>query len=136
MLQMKKLEKDIHDFIEDILIDKAADFVDAVKERTPVDTETLKKAWAYGVELVTAGPRQNVPPVYSYTHISKDGDTYSINIINGMFYASFVEFGTPQVHTPGRLMNTKTVEEFRGRLPRVISMRIASFLRMGGTFGG
>ena len=98
---------------------------------------TLRRGWTAqkGIGaggLNTKGARQFVDTL----KINHFGDTYVIEIINSVYYASFVEFGhrTPdhKKWVRGRFMMTISEQELERIAPGVLEKKIKKFL--GGVF--
>ena len=76
--QMKLLEKDVNDICEACAKEIAARLLAKVIKRTPVQTGTLRRGWNGNV--------QNMK-------VKKTGDLYTIEVINPVEYAEYVEYG-------------------------------------------
>lgn len=101
--KLKKLESiDLDKFCCDVSKELAARLLALVIPRTPVgvypeDTGkkggTLRRGWTAGNKTAAATYAQSLP-------VNKAGNTYTVEVINPVEYASYVEFGHRQ--TPGR----------------------------------
>ena len=72
-----------NEFTKDIANEIAARLLRRIKQKTPVKEGTLRNGWAIG-------------------QITQKGKSYTIEIINPIEYASYVEYGHRQ--TPGRFV--------------------------------
>lgn len=87
-----------------------------VKPRTPVITGNLKGAWDIG-------------------KIIADGNEFSVEIINSMEYASYVEYGAANRDgswRKGRFMLTISIDEIRQQLPARFEKEFNQFLKNKG----
>lgn len=152
--QLKKLqenlnkinEQKINEFCEACAKELAARLLAKVIKRTPVGQYpassgkkggTLRRGWTSqkgsGSEgLNTRGASQFVDTL----RVNHFGDTYVIEIVNPVEYASYVEYGhrTPN-HAgwvPGQFMMTISEQEIQTIAPRLLEKKIAKFL--GGVF--
>lgn len=83
------------------------------RERTPVITGNLKGAWDIGEVVV-------------------NGNELSVEILNGMEYASYVEYGAPNRNgtwREGRFMLTISVDEVMQQLPQRFQKEFMQFLK-------
>ena len=103
---------------------------------------TLKRGWTGGKTSDGAAYAKSLP-------ISKNGDTFVIDIINPVEYASYVEYGhraTPGRFVPelgmklksgwvqGRFMLTISVDELQKDAPKILEKKLAKWL--GDTLNG
>lgn len=95
------------DFLKDFLIEMANRILARVKrkDRTPVDTGALKNSWKLG-------------------NLILDGKNISVEILNGMEYASYIEYGHRIVRNgaevgwyEGRFMLKISIDEIRQQMP-------------------
>ena len=99
-------EKELKDFCEAMARELAARLLAMVIDRTPVISGDLRRAWTAGRENVNE--KGNVVGVggkngfASTLEVRQEGDSYAIEIINSMNYASYVEYGHRQ--EPGRFV--------------------------------
>lgn len=102
--RLQKLENDprVRQFCEACSKELAARLLALVIPRTPVGRYpsetgkkggTLRRGW-------TAGKNAGASAYANEMHVEKKGNTYTIEVINPVEYASYVEFGHRQ--TPGR----------------------------------
>lgn len=99
------MKKDFHKFLRKFLLEMAERILARVKPRTPVDTGELRRSWELG-------------------EISGEGENISIEILNGMDYASFIELGHRIVSNgvevgwyEGRFMLRISIDEVRKQMP-------------------
>lgn len=95
------------DFLKDFLIEMANRILVRVKrkDRTPVDTGALRNSWKLG-------------------NLISDGKNISVEILNGMEYASYIEYGHRIVRNgaevgwyEGRFMLKISIDEIRKQMP-------------------
>lgn len=133
----KKLEKmaqaDMQKFCEDAAKELAARLLRKVIKRTPVGQYpagsgmtggTLRRGWTSGSNK-GAAYAQSLP-------IKRLGNTYVIDIINPVDYASYVEFGhRTRGHkgwVKGRFMLTKSELEMDAAAPGILEKKLMQFL--------
>ena len=85
-----------------------------VRQRTPVDTGTLRRGWDVG-------------------EIRKDGDTYEIEIINPTEYGPYVEYGHRTANhrgwVRGRFMLKMSEQDLEQMAPALIQQKLYLFLK-------
>jgi hypothetical protein len=97
-----------------------------VKPRTPVDTGDLRNHWQVG-------------------RVFRVGDTLSVQIVNSMYYASYVEYGHAKPYKSGAgpgsvdwvegyFMMTVSEEKIRTTMPRRFESALATYLKGLGAF--
>ena len=145
--KLKQMETDprIPQFCEECSKELAARLLALVIPRTPVGVYpeetgkkggTLRRGW-------TAG-RKTAPSVYANSlPVTKNGSTYTIEVINPVEYASYVEFGhrqEPGRYVPaigkqlkaswvnGKYMLTISEGELEQIAPRILSQKLERFL--------
>jgi hypothetical protein len=111
-------KKQISQFTETVIKELAARLLKKVIKRTPVGSGHLRRAWSVGA-------------------VTREGDAYTIEIINPVEYAPYVEFGhrTPN-HAgwvDGRFMLTISETELTKDAPRILTNKLNKFIR--DTFG-
>ena len=152
--QLKKLqenlnkinEQKINEFCEACAKELAARLLAKVIKRTPVGQYpassgkkggTLRRGWTsqkgLGSEgLNTRGASQFVDTL----RVNHFGDTYVIEIVNPVEYASYVEYGhrtrNHKGWVPGQFMMTISEQEIQTAAPRLLEKKIMKFL--GGAF--
>ena len=99
------MKKDFNKFLKEFLIEMAERVIARVKPRTPVDTGALKRSWELG-------------------DIQESGQNISVEILNGMDYATNVEYGHRIVVNgsevgwyEGRFMLKTSIDEIRKQIP-------------------
>lgn len=121
-------------FCEAAAKELAARLLTKVIKRTPVGDYpknsgmmggTLRRGWT-GESQKGAAAYANALPV------SKHGNTYVIDIINPVEYASYVEFGhRTRGHNgwvPGRFMLTESEAELDAAAPKILEKKLAKWL--------
>lgn len=119
--QMKLLEKDVNDICEACAKEIAARLLAQVIKRTPVQTGTLRRGWSGNV--------QNMK-------VKKTGDLYTIEVINPVEYAEYVEYGhRTKDHkgwVPGKFFLTISEDEIRQSADGILEKKIAKMLKEKG----
>jgi len=133
--QLEQLEKDKDKFCEDCARYLAARLLAKVIKRTPSDTGNLRRGWTAqgsgsGSEgLKTRGASQYVDTL----KVNHYGDTYVVEIINPVEYATYVEYGhrtaSHKGWVPGRFMLTISERELEQQAPKMIEKRISDYLK-------
>ena len=109
--ELQTLEFSMDDILQDLCKELAKRLLALVIPRTPVakdDGGTLRRGWIAKTEEEAWSNRKNPPtPMEQQAYIdgikiSKQGNSYSIKVINPVHYASYVEYGHRQ--TPGRFV--------------------------------
>ncbi len=122
-------ESEINAFVESCTKALATRLLRMVIKRTPVRGGTLRKGW-------TGSRKQSAKNYAESLTVNHFGDTYVVEIINPIEYASYVEYGHRTVNhkgwVPGRFMMTISEQELRQIAPRVLERKIKEFL--GGVF--
>lgn len=126
--QLKKLADNVqalndgvaNEFTKDIANEIAMRLLRRIKQKTPVKEGTLRNGWAIG-------------------QITQKGNSYTIEIINPVEYASYVEYGhrqTPGRFVPaigkklkkswvkGRFMMTISIKEMEELTPSIVTARV------------
>lgn len=112
--RIDKLSKvDFDRFYTEAAKDIASRLLTKVKKRTPVDTGALRRNWGVSIE--------------------HQGDQYVITVINGLMYASYVEYGHRTANhkgwVEGRFMLTISVQELERMAPALLEKRLLKFLK-------
>lgn len=112
--RIDKLSKvDFDRFYTEAAKDIASRLLTKVKKRTPVDTGALWRNWGVSIE--------------------HQGDQYVITVINGLMYASYVEYGHRTANhkgwVEGRFMLTISVQELERIAPALLEKRLLKFLK-------
>lgn len=143
--KMQKLEKaDLDKFCEDVTKELAARLLRKVIKRTPVGEYsdgkvggTLRRGWSAEshreAELSsTFGGGNSASKYVNDLPVTKVGNTYQIEIINPVMYASYVEFGhRTRDHkgwVKGRFMLTISEQELESQAPKIIEKKIMEYL--------
>lgn len=141
-VQLKKLQKDMNKlqesdldaFLEACAKELAARLLAKVIKRTPVGEYpkssgkkggTLRRGW-------TAGKRESAKGYADSLTINHFGNTYVIEIVNPVEYASYVEYGHRTANhkgwVQGRFMLTISEEEIQNIAPKVLENKIKKFM--------
>lgn len=133
----EKAKTEFKDWLADFLIKEGYKVVTLAKERTPVDTGALRASWSVGDQKLkkeTGADGKiigNIDKEATTRSLKVDGNTYYVTISNGMFYASFVEYGTRKM--TGRYMLTRSLDDIRREMPIRFSNEFEAFIRrLGG----
>ena len=109
-----------NEFTKEVANEIAARLLRRIKQKTPVKEGTLRGGWAIG-------------------QITQKGNSYTIEIINPIEYASYVEFGhrqTPGRFVPaigkklkkswvkGRFMMTLSINEIEMQTPSIVTAKV------------
>lgn len=131
-------------FVKKVSRELAGRLIAGAAYRTPVDTGELRAGWTAKNKEEAKSCKLKNPYVYaSRLPVEKNGNVYTITVINPVEYASYVEYGHRQevgrlVPGIGRLkrhwiegqfMLTKAEMELEGELPRIIENKIYKFLK-------
>lgn len=103
-------------FLNTFLLEMAQRVIAKTKPRTPVDTGALRNSWMIGNIIV------------SKTELS-------VEIVNPMEYASYVEYGAANRNgswRKGKFMLTISIDEIRQQLPRRFENEFNKFLKNKG----
>ena len=99
------MKNDFNKFLREFLLEMADRIIARVKPRTPVDTGELRRSWKLG-------------------DIKGEGRNISVEILNGMDYATDVEYGHRIVRNgveigwaEGRFMLKISIDEIRKQMP-------------------
>lgn len=111
--QLEKLEKEQTAFCASCAKELAARLMALVKKRTPVDTGELRRNWTAGT-------------------VERKGDEIVIEVINGLLYASYVEYGHRTANhkgwVEGKFMLTVSVAEVERMAPKLVERKLQKFL--------
>ena len=154
--QLNTLQK--HQFMEQVTKDSAGALLTLVIKKTPVGESrqdgdgnlvhvggALRRAWTCRTEEETlAGVKRSVPEYKKMLDIDKNGHEYSVEVVNPMHYASYVEHGHRQepgryVPAIGKCLKKSWVEgqfflkkaetEFMEAAPTFLQGRLEKFLK-------
>jgi hypothetical protein len=133
--RIAQLDKDRDKFCEDCARYLAARLLAKVIKRTPSDSGNLRRGWtAQGSgsgseELKTRGAAQYVDSL----KVNHFEDTYIVEIINPIEYASYVEYGHRTANhkgwVSGQFMLTISERELEEQAPKIIEKRISDYLK-------
>lgn len=119
--QMQLMEKDVSKICESCAKELAARLLAKVIKRTPSDTGTLRRGW-------TGGVNGNAVSYANSLKVSKNGNSYTIEIINPVEYASYVETGhRTRDHkgwVDGRFMLRISEDEIRSSAPKILENKL------------
>ena len=109
-------ENEIVSLMEGFLEEKAQRVVAGAKERTPTISGELRRAWQVG-------------------DVSVNGKDVEVEILNGMEYATFVEFGATNrdgTWRDGQYILTISINEMQKQIPLRWQKTFAEFLKSKG----
>ncbi|MEA4831574.1 MAG: HK97 gp10 family phage protein [Oscillospiraceae bacterium] len=129
-------------FITSCVKELAARLLAKVIKRTPVGDYpkstgkkggTLRRGWTAKTEAETTSGGSSDAVAYAESlKIQKVGDTYQVEIINPVNYASYVEFGHRTSNhkgwVEGRFMLTISEQELEADAPRVIENKLKKYM--------
>ncbi len=131
---LETMARNSDDFFEATSREIAARLLAKVIKRTPVGTYpsnsgkvggTLRRGW-------TAGTNQAVTSYADSLTVHHFGDTYVIEIINPVEYASYVEFGHRTANgtgwVEGKYMLTLSEQEIRQSAPGILEAKLKKWL--------
>lgn len=131
---LEAMARNSDDFFEDASREIAARLLAKVIKRTPVGTYpsnsgkvggTLRRGW-------TAGINQAATSYADSLTVHHFGDTYVIEIINPVEYASYVEFGHRTANgtgwVEGKYMLTLSEQEIRQSAPGILEAKLKKWL--------
>lgn len=131
--ELNKLQ-DPDQFVESCAKELAARLLRMVVKGTPVGQYTkssgkkggtLRRGW-------TGSKRSSTQSYADSLTIIHSGDTYVIEIVNLVEYASYVEYGHRTINNgwvPGRLMMTTSEQELERIAPKVLERKIKKYLK-------
>lgn len=132
--KIDKLNKERQAFCEAAAKELAARLLRKVIKRTPVGQYpsgsgmtggTLRRGWTGQAEKSGASYANSLP-------VQKQGETYVIDIINPVEYASYVEFGhrtrNHKGWVEGRFMLTQSELELSAAAPKILEKKLAKWL--------
>ena len=143
----KKLEKiqasDLDAFVQSCAKELAARLLRLAIKRTPVGQYpsgsgkvggTLRRGWTAKTQEEAAGGKNTAAATYAASlPITHEGDTYTVEIINPVEYASYVEFGHRTANhkgwVEGQFMLTISEQELQRAAPGILERKINKFLK-------
>lgn len=143
---LEQLEREKDEFLQSCAKELAARLLALVIRRTPKDTGTLKRGWTTqragsGAEGLKSNSGRQFAETIKVHHF---GDTYVVEIINPVEYASYVEYGhrqQPGRYVPalgvrlkkgwvkGKWMMTVSEKEIQAAAPRILEKKLEKWLR-------
>ena len=143
---LEQLEREKDEFLQSCAKELAARLLTLVIRRTPKDTGTLKRGWTTqragsGAEGLKSNSGRQFAETMKVHHF---GDTYVVEIINPVEYASYVEYGhrqQPGRYVPalgvrlkkgwvkGKWMMTVSEKEIQAAAPRILEKKLEKWLR-------
>lgn len=147
--QLNQFEFDRQAFCEGVAKELAARFLRGVTKRTPVGQYpassgkmggTLRRGWTAGSSrqasynaLFQSSEGADTKAYLDSIQVQKNGDVYTIEIINPVEYASYVEYGHRtrggKGWVPGKYMMTITENEINSIAPSLLQKRLEQKLR-------
>lgn len=132
--KLQEIDRKREEFINAAAKELAARLLDNVIENTPVGQYpegsgmvggTLKRGWTAGKETDAASFAASIP-------IRRNGDTYTIDIVNSTPYAFYVEYGHRTRggggYVPGEFMLTKAVDLLSPNAPKILEKKLTKWL--------
>lgn len=147
--ELEKMEENIDEFLESCARELAARLLEMVIKRTPVGDYsgdayecasgkshkgnkvkgkvggTLRRGWTNGNRISAKGYADTV-------NVNHYGDTYVIDIINPVEYASYVEYGHRKPNNKGwvrgHFMMTISEQKLKEAQPRILERRIRRYM--------
>ncbi|WP_445477989.1 HK97 gp10 family phage protein [Lysinibacillus irui] len=105
---------DFERFCEAAAKELSARLLGKVIRRTPVDEGTLRRGWTIG-------------------QVKKSGSLYEIEVINGVDYSQYIEFGhrtsNHQGWVNGRFMMTISADELDQQAPAILERKLVNMLK-------
>ncbi len=144
--QLENLQDKQNEFFESCAKELAARLLSKVVKRTPVgdyskevtivakrNSKKHKKGETYKKKILPDGKMGGtLRRGWTIGEIQKEGGIYRVDIVNNMYYASYVEFGHRTANhkgwIPGRFMLTISERELEAIAPRVLENRIKEFM--------
>lgn len=143
---LEQLEREKDEFLQSCAKELAARLLTLVIRRTPKDTGTLKRGWTTqragsGAEGLKSNSGRQFAETIKVHHF---GDTYVVEIINPVEYASYVEYGhrqQPGRYVPalgvrlkkgwvkGKWMMTVSEKEIQAAAPQILEKKLEKWLR-------
>ena len=143
---LEQLDREKDEFLQSCAKDLAARLLALVIRRTPKDTGALKCGWTTqragsGAEGLKSNSGRQFAETMKVHHF---GDTYVVEIINPVEYASYVEYGhrqQPGRYVPalgvrlkkgwvkGKWMMTVSEKEIQAAAPQILEKKLEKWLR-------
>ena len=150
---LKELQKNIEELAETLNMDAfcescakelAARLLALVIPKTPVgeypensgkNGGTLRRGWTsktHEEAAIGSGKGKNAKEYADSLNVMKAGDTYTIEIVNPVEYASYVEFGHRTVNggwVEGHYMLTISEEKLKQMAPNILEKKLQEYLK-------
>lgn len=132
---LEQLDKEKDEFLQSCAKELAARLLTLAIRRTPSDTGTLKRGWtAQRAGSGAEGLKSNGGRQFAETmKVHHFGDTYVIEVINPVEYASYVEYGhRTRNHAgwvEGKFMMTISEKEIQAAAPQILEKKLEKWLR-------
>lgn len=143
---LEQLDREKDEFLQSCAKELAARLLALVIRRTPKDTGALKRGWTTqragsGAEGLKSNSGRQFAETMKVHHF---GDTYVVEIINPVEYASYVEYGhrqQPGRYVPalgvrlkkgwvkGKWMMTVSEKEIQAAAPQILEKKLEKWLR-------
>lgn len=143
---LEQIDREKDEFLQSCAKDLAARLLALVIRRTPKDTGALKRGWTTqragsGAEGLKSNSGRQFAETMKVHHF---GDTYVVEIINLVEYASYVEYGhrqQPGRYVPalgvrlkkgwvkGKWMMTVSEKEIQAAAPQILEKKLEKWLR-------
>lgn len=143
---LEQLDREKDEFLQSCAKELAARLLALVIRRTPKDTGALKRGWTTqragsGAEGLKSDSGRQFAETMKVHHF---GDTYVVEIINPVEYASYVEYGhrqQPGRYVPalgvrlkkgwvkGKWMMTVSEKEIQAAAPQILEKKLEKWLR-------
>ena len=143
---LEQIDREKDEFLQSCAKELAARLLALVIRRTPKDTGTLKRGWTTqragsGAEGLKSNSGRQFAETMKVHHF---GDTYVVEIINPVEYASYVEYGhrqQPGRYVPalgvrlkkgwvkGKWMMTVSEKEIQAAAPQILEKKLEKWLR-------
>ena len=90
---------------------------------------TLRRGWTNGGKISAKAIKENAQTM----KVSQEGDIYTIEIINPVEYASYVEYGHRKVNNkgwvPGHFMMTISAQKLQEASPQILERKIKRYMK-------
>lgn len=132
---LEQLDKEKDEFLQSCAKELAARLLTLAIRRTPSDTGTLKRGWtAQRAGSGAEGLKSNGGRQFAETmKVHHFGNTYVIEVINPVEYASYVEYGhRTRNHAgwvKGKFMMTISEKEIQVAAPQILEKKLEKWLR-------
>jgi hypothetical protein len=130
---IENAQKEFEDFLKKFLLEMAYRVIRDTKQRTPVDTGALRSMWAVaGGDRLASNPEfsGNLTGTATIEDVVVNGNDLEVYLVNGMNYASYVEYGTTKFD--GRYMLTISLYDIERQMPLRFDKQFADFLQKHG----